>query len=74
MNNTKRWEWEGGSVEQDEHVCLDDGTDGFVEAVNLNGRLEWLGNLPIPKILVTRRKLGEVDMPDREYIPANIVG
>jgi hypothetical protein len=66
----KTWQWESlmgvETIEQDEAVYLDDGTDGLVEDVDFTEKGI--------RILVTRRKLQGTDMPDKWIWPANIVG
>ena len=66
-----KWTWDTvyygeATLERDELVRIDDGTEGFVETVDLSG--------PVPRILVTRRKCGDIDLKDRWIIPAKIVG
>lgn len=68
------WTWTWKTVDgestltRDEPVCLDDGTEGLVDFVDLRG--------PVPEILVIRRRFAgdNSQLPSKWVYPANIVG
>lgn len=75
MTEPQTWTWTtpwddkyGGpqSLRRDEHVCLDDGTDGFVDRVEITKNEV--------RVYVVQRKLQQSNLPPAVYWPANIVG